>query len=181
MALLRSDKPGQRGDAVLYYEVQLTADGTVTVQRFQASHQPETKRQPVEFTLTHDAIAKLAADIAALYGEMAPAQVGHVQSTLTACRKIHYKRPVRTEPSRSLVKEAVSVLMPVRRPGVSDRLIPRTCLLARRYRSSPPLVSISPISPSIVRSIWPLMKCITGTGRGISIGATTARGRWSRI
>jgi hypothetical protein len=63
IALLRSDKPGQRGDAVLYYEVRLTGDGAATVQRFQASHQPETKRQQIEFTLTHDAVAKLASDV----------------------------------------------------------------------------------------------------------------------
>ena len=63
IALLRSDKPGQRGDAVLYYEVRLTGDGAATVQRFQASHQPETKRQQIEFTLTHEAVAKLAADV----------------------------------------------------------------------------------------------------------------------
>jgi hypothetical protein len=63
VALLRSNKPGQRGEAVLYYEVRLTADGAATVQRFQASHQPETKRQQVEFTLTHEALAKLATDV----------------------------------------------------------------------------------------------------------------------
>jgi hypothetical protein len=63
VALLRSGKPGQRGDAVLYYEVRLTGDAAATVQRFQASHQPETKRQRVEFTLTHEALAKLAADV----------------------------------------------------------------------------------------------------------------------
>jgi hypothetical protein len=66
VALLRSDKPGQRGDAVFYYEVRLTADGAATVQRFQASHQPETKRKQIEFTLTHDALAKLATDITVL-------------------------------------------------------------------------------------------------------------------
>lgn len=63
IALLRSDKPGQRGDAVLYYEVRLTADATATVQRFQASHQAEAKRQQIEFTLTHEALAKLASDV----------------------------------------------------------------------------------------------------------------------
>jgi hypothetical protein len=63
VALLRSDKPGQRGDALLYYEVRLTGDGAATLQRFQASHQPEAKRQQVEFTLTHDALAKLASDV----------------------------------------------------------------------------------------------------------------------
>jgi hypothetical protein len=63
IALLRSDKPGQRGDVVLYYEVRLTGDGAATVQRFQASHQPETKRQQVEFTLTHEALAKLSDDV----------------------------------------------------------------------------------------------------------------------
>lgn len=64
-ALLRSDKPGQRGDAVQYYEVRLSADGTATVQRFQAAQQPKARRQQIEFTLTHDALAKLAADVTA--------------------------------------------------------------------------------------------------------------------
>jgi hypothetical protein len=66
VALLRSGKPGQRGEAVLYYELRLTADGAATVQRFEASHQPETKRQQVEFTLTHEVLAKLASDVASL-------------------------------------------------------------------------------------------------------------------
>jgi hypothetical protein len=63
VALLRSDKPGQRGDTVLYYEVRLTGNGAASVQRFQASQKPETKRQQVEFTLTHDSLEKLAADV----------------------------------------------------------------------------------------------------------------------
>jgi hypothetical protein len=63
IALLRSDKPAQRGDAVLYYEMRLTGDGAATVQRFQASHEAQTKREQIEFTLTHEALAKLAADV----------------------------------------------------------------------------------------------------------------------
>ena len=66
VALLRSGKPGQRGEAVLYYEVRLTADGAATVQRFEASHQPETKRQQIEFALTHEVLAKLASDVTTL-------------------------------------------------------------------------------------------------------------------
>ena len=66
VALLRSGKPGQRGEAVLYYEVRLTADGAATVQRFEASHQAETKRRQVEFTLTHEVLAKLASDVTAV-------------------------------------------------------------------------------------------------------------------
>jgi hypothetical protein len=65
VALLRSDRPGQRGEAVQYYEVRLTADGAATLQRFEASHQPETKRRQVEFTLTHEVLAKLASDVTA--------------------------------------------------------------------------------------------------------------------
>jgi hypothetical protein len=63
LALLRSGKPGQRGDAVLYYELRLTGDAAATVQRYEASHQLESKRHQVEFTLTHEVLAKLADDI----------------------------------------------------------------------------------------------------------------------
>jgi hypothetical protein len=66
VALLRSGKPGQRGEAVQYYEVRLTAGGAATLQRFEASHQPETKRQQIEFALTHEVLAKLASDVTTL-------------------------------------------------------------------------------------------------------------------
>ena len=36
-----------------------------TVQRFQASHQPDTKRKQIEFALTHEVVAKLAEDVTA--------------------------------------------------------------------------------------------------------------------
>jgi hypothetical protein len=65
VALLRSEAPGQRGDDLFYYETLLHRDGTVEFRRFQGSHQPGSRRQQVEFTLTHDALAKLVADLTA--------------------------------------------------------------------------------------------------------------------
>ena len=60
-ALLRSDTPTQRGDALFYYEVLLHNRGT-GVRRYQASATGGA-RQQVAFPLTHEALAKLAADL----------------------------------------------------------------------------------------------------------------------
>ena len=53
------------GIAGLYHPV-LTGDGAATLKRFEASHQPEAKRRQVEFTLTHEVLAKLASDVTAV-------------------------------------------------------------------------------------------------------------------
>jgi len=62
-ALLRSDKPARRGGKRHYYEVSLRGRDRAAVRRYQAA-EAGAKRQPVEFALTHEAIAKLADDLA---------------------------------------------------------------------------------------------------------------------
>ena len=65
VALLRSDRPADRDDRLTYYEVELGGDGSARVRRFQVSRQGGEKRQQIHFTLTHEALAKLAGDLAA--------------------------------------------------------------------------------------------------------------------
>ena len=62
-ALLRSAAPPKRGDDLFYYEVLLTGRGA-GVRRYQSSSTGGT-RQQVAFPLTHEALAKLAADLTA--------------------------------------------------------------------------------------------------------------------
>jgi hypothetical protein len=62
--LLRSDEPSQRADHVLYYEVVLKNSTGATVRRFRAPH-ASGKREQIAFALTHEAIAKLVADLTA--------------------------------------------------------------------------------------------------------------------
>lgn len=62
-ALLRSQAPNQRGDSLFYYEVRLQGDGSCTLHRYQAAQQAGSRRQQVAFTLTHEALAKLIADL----------------------------------------------------------------------------------------------------------------------
>jgi len=62
-ALLRSTAPAKKGDAVLYYELKLSGLGRAELRRYQACPTPGTKREQVAFTLTHEALAKLAGDI----------------------------------------------------------------------------------------------------------------------
>ncbi len=64
VAQLRSTAPAARGEALFYYEVQRQADGATRVARFQANP-ASGKREQVAFTLTHEALAKLVADLAA--------------------------------------------------------------------------------------------------------------------
>jgi hypothetical protein len=63
-AVLRSTAPAAKGDTLAYYEVRLTADGRAAVARYTASR-AHSGREQVAFALTHEAIAKLAADLAA--------------------------------------------------------------------------------------------------------------------
>jgi hypothetical protein len=63
VAQLRSDRPGHWGDGQFYYEVLLQADGGTTVRRYQAPSTDQPRRQQVPFTLTHEALAKLVADL----------------------------------------------------------------------------------------------------------------------
>jgi len=61
-ALLRSESPAQREQAVAYYEVLRQTDGTTRFSRYQAS-QAGGKREQVAFALTHEALAKLVGDL----------------------------------------------------------------------------------------------------------------------
>jgi hypothetical protein len=65
VALLRSDKPGQRGDERFYYEVLLEGSGALVLRRYQAPRGGESRRQQVPFTLTHEALANLVRDLIA--------------------------------------------------------------------------------------------------------------------
>ena len=64
-ALLRSGAPARRGEQVFYYEVILTGVRAAAVRRYRAERQGDARREQVAFALTHEALAKLAADLAA--------------------------------------------------------------------------------------------------------------------
>lgn len=62
-AVLRSEAPTQKGDALAYYEVVLHNLTTAVVRRYTAS-KSQSGRTQVAFALTHEVLAKLAGDIA---------------------------------------------------------------------------------------------------------------------
>jgi hypothetical protein len=62
-AVLRSESPAKKGEALAYYEVRLAGLSGATVRRFSAS-KTEAGRAQVAFAATHETIAKLAGDIA---------------------------------------------------------------------------------------------------------------------
>jgi hypothetical protein len=62
VAQLRSTAPSARGAERSYYEVLLQGDGTTTVRRFRSA---SAAREQIAFSLTHEAIAKLVADLTA--------------------------------------------------------------------------------------------------------------------
>jgi hypothetical protein len=62
-AQLRSAGPQTRGDELFYYEIALAADDGACLRRYQSSRQPGARRAQVPFTLTHEALAKLVADL----------------------------------------------------------------------------------------------------------------------
>jgi len=64
-ALLRSERPAVHGDAVEYYGLLLRGEHTATLRRFRAPRTGAGKRKAVPFALTHEAVAKLAADLTA--------------------------------------------------------------------------------------------------------------------
>jgi hypothetical protein len=64
-ALLRSQAPARRGEQLHYYEVLLTGVRAAVVRRYRASLQGDARREQVPFTLTHEALAKLAGDLSA--------------------------------------------------------------------------------------------------------------------
>lgn len=61
-AILRSEAPAKKGEALAYYEVRLSGLSTAVVHRFTASKTTSTRTQ-VAFALTHEVLAKLAGDI----------------------------------------------------------------------------------------------------------------------
>jgi hypothetical protein len=61
-ALLRSNQPTARENDRYYYEVLLKGGGHALVRRYRGSTEAGRRTQ-VPFTLTHEAIAKLAADL----------------------------------------------------------------------------------------------------------------------
>jgi hypothetical protein len=60
-AQLRSRVPAAVTGGVAYYEVDRKSDGTTSLQRYQAG---DGRRQDVPFTLTHEALGKIARDFA---------------------------------------------------------------------------------------------------------------------
>lgn len=62
-AVLRSESPARKGDAVSYYEVRLNGLTNAVVRRYAASKTVGGRTQ-IAFALTHETIAKLAGDIA---------------------------------------------------------------------------------------------------------------------
>jgi hypothetical protein len=63
-ALLRSESPARRGEALHYYEVVMAARGDATLRRYEARRDAGGRTQ-VPFALTHEVVAKLAGDLAA--------------------------------------------------------------------------------------------------------------------
>ena len=62
-AVLRSEAPAKKGDAVAYYEVRLNGLTTAVVRRY-TGNKTASGRDQVAFAITHEALAKLAGDIA---------------------------------------------------------------------------------------------------------------------
>jgi len=62
-AILRSESPARKGDALFYYEVRLSGLTTAVVHRYSASKTVPGRTQ-ISFALTHETLAKLAGDIA---------------------------------------------------------------------------------------------------------------------
>lgn len=62
-AVLRSETPATRGEALSYYEVKLAGVSSAVVRRFQAVRGAGGRTQAV-FALTHEVIARLAGDVA---------------------------------------------------------------------------------------------------------------------
>ena len=64
-ALLRSQAPARRGEALHYYEVLLHGRGAAHVRRYQATRDGSKRREQIAFALTHEALAKLVHDLTA--------------------------------------------------------------------------------------------------------------------
>jgi len=64
-AILRSDAPAVKGEDRFYYEVHLKGSGLADVRRYRGSLAATGKREQIAFALTHEALARLAADLTA--------------------------------------------------------------------------------------------------------------------
>jgi hypothetical protein len=64
-AILRSDTPTAKGEDRFYYEVHLKGAGSASVRRYHGSLTGNGKREQIAFALTHEALARLAADLTA--------------------------------------------------------------------------------------------------------------------
>jgi hypothetical protein len=62
-ALLRSEQPTSKGARLAYYEVLLHGSGEASLRRFEAPREPGSRREQVAFALTHEVLAKVAADL----------------------------------------------------------------------------------------------------------------------
>src|SRR5262245_14280472 len=62
-ALLRSSTPSSRDQRVSYFEVLLRGTKSATLRRFRAYHEPGHRREQISFPLTHEALAKVVADL----------------------------------------------------------------------------------------------------------------------
>jgi len=63
-AVLRSDAPSRKGPVASYFEVTLHGLNQAVVRRWQADLKAGTPRDQTGFAITHEALAKLAEDIA---------------------------------------------------------------------------------------------------------------------
>jgi len=63
VALLRSDAPANKADAVSYYEVQFQGRNRVKLGRFHATKGSPAQRKAIPFALTHEALAKVVDDL----------------------------------------------------------------------------------------------------------------------
>lgn len=63
IAQIRSDSPARRGEKVAYYEILLTGTKETVVRRYEAAEKGGRKREQIGFALTHEALAKLVADL----------------------------------------------------------------------------------------------------------------------
>jgi hypothetical protein len=64
-ALLRSEEPTPRGGKLFYYELLLKGRGEALLRRYHGAHNGQARREQVAFAVTHEALAKLVADLTA--------------------------------------------------------------------------------------------------------------------